>query len=61
MGNGQEVVAAYMGMREGVPCPTMQRDVGVGRARSAEGVMDEERVRRYSWQFCISPRQLCIW
>jgi hypothetical protein len=31
--------------------------VGVGRARSASGEMDDERVRRYSWQFC----DLSVW
>lgn len=26
-------------------------EVGVGRARRSSGVTEEERVRRYSWQF----------
>jgi hypothetical protein len=28
-------------------------NVGVGRARSESGVMEDEMVRRYSWQFWL--------
>lgn len=45
------VAVAYMSMRAGSPQPMTQMKVGWGRARRAEGVMDSERVRRYSWQF----------
>jgi hypothetical protein len=42
----------YIGIREGAPCPIMQMNVGVGRRRRDSGVMEEVRVRMYSWQFC---------
>lgn len=51
MGKGQAVARVYMGIRSGWPQPMMAREVGVGRARTEEGVRTEERVRRYSWQF----------
>jgi hypothetical protein len=44
----------YIGIREGAPCPIMQMNVGVGRRRRDSGVMEEVRVRMYSWQFCSS-------
>lgn len=45
----------YMGIRPGEPCPTIAMKVGVGRARRESGVMEEVRVRMYSWQFCGNP------
>lgn len=56
MGNGQPVEEAYMGIREGAPCPIMQMKVGVGRRRRDSGVMEEVRVRMYSWQL---PQKKC--
>jgi hypothetical protein len=41
----------YMGMRLGLPQPITVMKVGVGSARSESGVIEEERVRRNSWQF----------
>jgi hypothetical protein len=41
-----------MGIREGEPWPTMAMKVGVGSRRRSAGVMEEVRVRIYSWQFC---------
>ena len=52
MGKGQAVAEAYMGIREGEPQPMMAMKVGVGRFRRESGVMEEVRVRRYSWQYC---------
>jgi hypothetical protein len=43
----------YIGIREGAPCPIMQMNVGVGKRRRDSGVMEEVRVRMYSWQFCF--------
>ena len=59
MGNGQPVEVAYIGIRVGAPCPIMQMKVGVGRRRRDSGVMEEVRVRMYSWQFC-SNRNLAV-
>ena len=44
----------YIGIREGAPCPIMQMNVGVGKRRRDSGVMEEVRVRMYSWQFCFN-------
>lgn len=51
MGKGQSVADWYMGIREGEPQPTMAMNVGVGRERREEGVMELVRERMYSWQF----------
>ena len=56
MGKGQCVSAAYIGIREGEPWPTIAMKVGVGRARSSSGVMESARVRRNSWQFCLQSQ-----
>jgi hypothetical protein len=42
----------YMGISSGLPHPITMIEVGVGSVRRSSGLMDEERVRRYSWQFC---------
>lgn len=60
MGNGQPVEEAYIGIREGAPCPIMQMKVGVGRRRRDSGVMDAVRVRMYSWQFCSNQKNLAV-
>lgn len=52
MGNGQAVWDMYIGIRVGEPWPTIAMKVGVGRARRESGVIEEVRVRMYSWQFC---------
>ncbi len=46
------MVSAYVSMSEGEPQPITAMKVGIGRARRPSGVIWEERVRRYSWQFC---------
>jgi len=40
-----------MGMSAGFPHPITVMEVGVGRARRASAVIEEESVRRNSWQF----------
>lgn len=51
MGKGQLVVCVYISMSSGRPQPMTVMKVGVGSVRSDSGVTEEERVRRYSWQF----------
>lgn len=53
MGNGQEVSRWYMGIRDGSPWPIMAMNVGVGRERREVVVIEEVKVRMYSWQFCF--------
>lgn len=56
MGNGQDVAVAYMGIRLGEPHPITEIKVGGSRERRESGVMEAERVRRYSWQL---PQKKC--
>lgn len=48
MGNGQEVADWYIDISDGEPQPTMAMNVGVGRERREEGVMELVRERMYS-------------
>ena len=59
MGNGQPVASVYIGISSGRPQPMTIMEVGVGRARRSSGVMEEERVRRYSWQFWRVSMECC--
>ena len=34
--------------------------VGGEREESAAGVMEDEKIRRYSWQFCVKIFQHCV-
>ena len=52
MGNGQPVSWIYVGMRCGWPQPITTTSVGIERAARDSGVMEDAKVRRYSWQFC---------
>lgn len=49
-----------MGMRSGWPQPITVMKVGVGSARRSSGVMEDDSVRRYSWQFCDMSAQLGV-
>ncbi len=46
------MASMYMGMSSGRPQPMTVMKVGVGNLRRSSGLIDEDRVRRYSWQFC---------
>lgn len=48
-------------MRVGEPQPTIARNVGTGRLRRLSGVIDSERRRRYSWQFCTGISMISRW
>lgn len=52
MGKGHPVSWMYMGMRCGWPQPMTTISVGGERAERESGVMEDAKVRRYSWQFC---------
>lgn len=52
MGYGQAVSFVYIGIRSGEPQPITTTEVGGESCERDPGVR-EERVRRYSWQFCI--------
>lgn len=52
MGKGQPVSWTYVGMRWGWPQPITTTSVGIERAERDSGVMEDAKVRRYSWQFC---------
>ena len=54
MGKGQPVAWTYVGMRCGWPQPMTTTSVGIERAERDSGVMEDAKVRRYSWQFCGS-------
>lgn len=64
MGKGQLVSFVYIGIRSGEPQPITTTEVGGESWEREEGVREEERVRRYSWQFCIhislSAQVLCM-
>ena len=54
MGKGHPVSWMYIGMRCGWPQPMTTISVGGERAERDSGVMEDAKVRRYSWQFCGS-------
>lgn len=54
MGNGQLVAWAYMSMSCGSPQPMTAMKVESGSLRRASGVMEAERVRRYSWHCWVA-------
>lgn len=64
MGKGQPVSFMYMGIRSGVPQPITTTEVGGESWEREEGVREDERVRRYSWQFYTyissSAHVLCL-
>ncbi len=52
IGYGQFVSFMYIGIRSGEPQPITTTEVGGKSCDNDSGVREEERVRRYSWQFC---------
>ena len=52
MGKGQPVSWIYVGMRCGWPQPITTTSVGIERAERDSGVMEDAKVRRYSWHCC---------
>ncbi len=51
MGKGQAVSLVYQGIRLDSPHPMITSCVGIERVCRASGVIADERVLRYSWQF----------
>ena len=52
MGKGQFDSLAYMSIKPGSPHPMTVMKVLMGSRNNALGVIDSDKVRRYSWQFC---------